>query len=213
MEGISNLDYPKKNLSLYWLLNNSIDKSEEILRGFSGEYRGIRINTHNFDDNPPLDKRVGDIRKNYTCPHLAVLRNIIIDKFKKDKDAQYLLMLDTDTIVEPLLLKHLLKAKKDILTVLLDVDFEKGVLYNIFRLDKESNEMIRWTKKEIQNADGLFQVDIFGGGLLFIGKNMTNIKFENHDFGEFIGYSLNAIGKKAKIWCLKEPILATHKMD
>ena len=109
-----------KNYRIYYVENDSIDKTNEVLNRFKSEHNNI------YGEHLKLDgKHSTDLCKNSINPNcsnrtrrLAYIRNIVLDQAKKWKECNYLFMLDLDFI-----------------------DFDINELYKMFNIIK-NNEYI-----------------------------------------------------------------------
>jgi len=215
---LSSLLYKKSKIGFYFLLNDSVDNTEEKLLQFQTinedeNYRFIRVDRFNF--NAPPDKR-NIIRKSFTEPHLVELRNKILDKWQKD-EAKYLFMVDADTLLQPDCLKILLAQKKDVIAPLLAIDFGANWLFQMMNKCQQLTEdgiqlYNRISKKEIDKKEDCFSVDAIGGGAVLYYRNVIDCRFYNHPQGEFIGQSANLTKAGFRLWALKSPQIAIHDM-
>ncbi|MBU1871163.1 glycosyltransferase family 2 protein [Patescibacteria group bacterium] len=204
---IKNLDYPLKLVGLYFLVNNSQDKSKDILLSFKEQYlnifRFIEIDEYNFD-NPSVDTREFYSREPI-YENLAILRNKIIDRFLQDT-AGYHLAIDSDTLVAPNCLNILLNSKKNFITVPLKVCLE---IENSRQLSNFlTTKMIEDEKKDI------FKIEIWGGDCGLIDRKMikAGVRWGFHSQGEGVGFSLQSKEKGFELFCCKDLNLAQHKM-
>ena len=115
LEYLYNLKYDKKQITIYWLVNNSTDSSLNLLQAFKekykSEYNKIVIEEIN-KSNLPEDHRNAQSRKtNGIYTHLSDLRNHMFNKCKED----YLFNIDSDILVEPYTLQKLLDSQKDMI--------------------------------------------------------------------------------------------------
>lgn len=116
LQHVYELDYPKDKMILLFLINDSKDESENILRKFrtdhKDEYLAIKIMRH--DLGMPQDSRT-QIRKTHIYHGLAQLRNEILQAFLKT-DGEYLFSVDSDILMPSNTLNQLIKDDKDIVS-------------------------------------------------------------------------------------------------
>lgn len=113
LTGIKLLDYPKNKLSFYFLINDSKDKSKEMLEKFkkeNKEYRHIEIEEINFEDTPSEEHKwtVQRLR------NMGEMRNRCLSKIG---DNDYLFSIDTDIVIQHKeLLKHLVSLEREVVS-------------------------------------------------------------------------------------------------
>lgn len=116
LEGFYRLEYPKNLIDVYFLVNDSKDKSyaflKEYERRWGNIYNSFKIEVLNF--NFPQDFR--DRASNpHTYAHLASLRNIVRDRFLKS-DCQYWFHVDADHLIPSNSLNQMLFQEKGIIS-------------------------------------------------------------------------------------------------
>ncbi len=123
LNNILNIDYPKDLISFYFIINNSSDKSYEILKKFKDEnksiYSNIKIEVYN-SKNKFKDERINEIREKHTYNWLSELRNKILKECYSN-DYDFLFSCDSDIIVPSNILKRLLSNNQDMVA---------GLIYN-----------------------------------------------------------------------------------
>lgn len=190
---ILSIDYPKKNITLCFILNDSHDESQKILENFKynhiEDYNDIII--RNLKYNMPDDIRQCRVsRKVYQ--RLAWVRNEFISNVK---DEDYVMSIDSDILVPPNILKELIAQKKDIISALLFNDpsmrypnillIENGLMKHYFEFPKDS----------------VFEVDITGAVYLIKSKICKRVKYGYDKYGEDIPFCISAKKLGYKIWC------------
>lgn len=124
LENIYQLEFNRKKLSLYFVVNNSQDNSEKILKKFKldheHEYKNITIDYYYGNRNTPQDQRTNDIRLRHTYKHLSALRNMLL-KHTVANNYSHLYSIDSDIMIKPDSLNKLLLA---------NVDIVSGIIYN-----------------------------------------------------------------------------------
>jgi hypothetical protein len=112
LEGLYMLNYPKRRIECYFLVNDSDDNSLKILTAFGKTYGGyfkrFEIDVQNFDF--PKDLRMRST-VTHCYAHLADLRNRVREKFVKS-NCQYWLQVDADHPLTPESLNILLAQDK-----------------------------------------------------------------------------------------------------
>jgi len=115
LDKIYNIDYDKKLIDIYCIINNSRDDSLDILKHFKtkyeNEYNSIKIEIRNNSEFSMKDERRQSTR--FKMYHwLADLRNNLVNKCTK-LDCDYLFSVDTDILVPSDILKRLISHNKD----------------------------------------------------------------------------------------------------
>lgn len=112
LEGLRNLQYPKDRIGFFFLVNDSTDKSLELLRDFKWScatgYRECVVDVLDLGTVP--DRRKWEARKK-VYKALATLRNRILDYFE-NSDYDYLFSVDSDIYVKPNVLERLMSHQK-----------------------------------------------------------------------------------------------------
>lgn len=222
LDSIHNLDYDKKLIDIYWIINNSTDQSFSLLKQFKkqhqNEYNSITIEEYN-NHKLPKDERVTSTRiKIY--PWLAHLRNKILQK-AVSLNVDYLYSSDCDIILQPNSLKRLLFHDKDIVANLI----YNGFLYippnslqdynpienahkfpNVLReiaprqYQHITNYHIKYPDK---NPTGTLLECEFSGASILISKEVCKVtKYDtNLTYGEDEPWSYSARQAGYKIYC------------
>jgi cellulose synthase/poly-beta-1,6-N-acetylglucosamine synthase-like glycosyltransferase len=167
LEHIEMIDYPKDLISLYFILNNSSDNSDKILKEFrdknKNKYNHIKIeiynSKYNFKDTRETKNRIEN-----TFTWLSTLRNKILNECVKRKH-DYLFSCDSDIIVRKDILKRLLSH---------DEDMVASLIYNGY-LFKPENESVDYNS--IENAYKF--TNILNKSGIFGYKHITNEIIKN----------------------------------
>lgn len=114
LKGIYELDAPKNQITLYWIINNSKDQSYKMLKDFNKKYykkyANILIDTYNNPQYPEdTNTRNTMVRKGYVYHWLAYLRNMIL---MKAASFDWLFSSDCDILLRSDTLQRLLLHKK-----------------------------------------------------------------------------------------------------
>jgi cellulose synthase/poly-beta-1,6-N-acetylglucosamine synthase-like glycosyltransferase len=208
LEHILNIDYPKNKINLFFILNDSTDQSESILKQFKVHYHAQynRITIETYNRNVPPDTRTTDIRNKHIYNHLSILKNYIMRKVKTEK----LLFIDSDILVPNSVINNLLKSEKDIISGLIYngylVDPEYPYRYpNVMRLN-ERNTYEHITNRSIRNAaynkhQNLIKVDLTGAVWMLDKAVYKKIKFGYHPQGEDAYFCAMAQHNGFELWC------------
>lgn len=143
LRNLYNIEYPKRLLSILWIVNNSKDDSLKLLQDFknrhNNEYESINIQIWN---NPEMgiDSRDTIHRNTYTYRWLSDLRNRGVSECLK-RNCDYLFSCDSDILVRSNVLELLLNADKD---------YVAGLIYNGY----ETHESIYWKIPNILRKEG-----------------------------------------------------------
>jgi hypothetical protein len=206
LKALENLDYPKENLAFHFILNDSTDKSKEILLNWKYEtmkdgYRYVRITELNFDYPPDWGETrittngssITRFNKGYKA--LSVLRNLLLDLAWLDIKSDYLFSIDSDIIVKPDILSNLLLAEKHIIAGLV----------------KNDSSNYNFTPKGI-TPKGVREVDIAGAIILISRKVIDNkrIRYSPGKTGEDEGFCFSAKAQGFKSYILSD--LQNHIM-
>jgi cellulose synthase/poly-beta-1,6-N-acetylglucosamine synthase-like glycosyltransferase len=108
-----NLDYSKRDIVIYWIVNNSTDETMNILKAFKREhiteYGDIIIEERNNKD-AGVDSRSKTQRRLFTYHWLAELRNMMLNKCV-ELNCDYLLSSDSDIMLRHDTLNRLIEHK------------------------------------------------------------------------------------------------------
>lgn len=123
LDSVYSLDYPKQDLSLYWLIGDTTDRTPDHLKRFRGEhekeYREITVEEMNFG-TPYSPHHWGHYSGNYPIElyppeqrqarqrilNMVELKNRCLNQVLNGND--YVLILDADILLQPPTLKHLI---------------------------------------------------------------------------------------------------------
>lgn len=202
LQSVYNLNYPKKKIVLYWLLNDSVDGTEKHLKKFQlehkEEYQDIiieKIKNKAVEYNRIVAKNLnflkGHWEKVYT--NLSNLRNIIVEKMIS-LDIEYFLSVDSDILLNPDDLINLLNNNKDIVAGIINNDqiFNYGkdiheVACNILKFNEygKVSPIKNWKDGEVFLVDAtgaicLYKIDIF--------KKYSDLRYKYDSQGEDIGF-------------------------
>lgn len=223
LKHIYNLNYPKHLISILWVVNQSTDRSEQLLKEFKkkyqDEYKNIQIEKYNGSKIIPKDARITQIRVEHTYSHLAELRSYILSKIG---DNNYLFSCDSDILVKPDCLIRLVLHQKDVCA---------SVIYNGYRIDKENpwkypnvlkmladgsiehiaNAYIK--KSPMLTESKLIKCDVTGAVYLISNRVATSgAKYRFHPQGEDIPFCLDVKKRGFEIYA-DAGVYSQHLMD
>lgn len=230
LENIYKQTFPKKNTKLLFVVNNSFDNSEQILKKFKKEhqkeYKNITILRH--DRNPvdkrfkvlPEDDRKKNTRRLFINEHLAFIRNYLLDRC----DTEWLFSVDSDIMLLPDTLERLLNSNKRCISALIcnghkyvesvnnkvenKIDRRKPTFYtNIMRHNGEG--LIHVPSRE---WNGIIEVDMTGAVYLIHEDIYKKCRYKDDLLGEDIPFCKDVRRLKEKLWCDTDIKLA-HIMD
>ena len=229
LRSIPLLDFPKSELSIHFVDDGSTDSSVQLIKNFARtkagkSYRSIRCDT--FPSNGDNNTSSRNASSRYECyERLAFFRNRLINQAVEDK-AAHVLMLDSDTLVKPGLLRRLLDCRVPVVANINFVDCpECGLGVNPFRthgiinaarlvydkLEKDNVEKITLGKIMRWERGKLISVDVLGGCVLMDYSAIRTGQFDRHPKGEFIPFCLDLKKSGIAMYVLAEP-LSVHVM-
>lgn len=223
LESIYSLDYPKELISLCWIVNQSCDQSEKLLRDFKrqhqNEYRSIEVINYFGNRKIPTDTRINNTRLDYTYHHLADVRNLLLENIG---DNEYLFSVDSDVLVNPNCLKRLLSHQKPIISSLIYngylVSPEAPWKYTNcmkYHVDGKIGHITNWFIKNAPTLkeNKLIQVDVTGAVYL-ISRDVIDagVRYAYDIQGEDIPFCLSASEKGFSLWCDLQAY-SNHIMD
>lgn len=210
---IYNIEYDKKLIDIYWIINNSTDKSYELLSEFQNkylsEYNSIKIEVYN-NSKIPNDERTSKIRENYTYQWLSQLRNKILKKCV-EINADYLFSCDCDILVKSDILKRLLSHNKSIVASLIYngykyVGLEKAYQYTNILKDlgnRNYQHIVNYrTKFPEKNEKGTLVSCDFTGACVLMSQNVCEkTEYSYHKQGEDEPWSWSARQAGFEMFC------------
>lgn len=206
LHGLYNLDYSREDISFHFLLNDSYDLSEEILRKWKQqrqrEYRYIRISNMELGNLPDIGEaglgREGSRRGNYET--FAFLRNTLLSAARLDREIKYIFSVDSDILVKPDCLKNLIATGKDIVAALI----ENG---------KNAYNFLPFSGDRSVIPKGLQEVRLTGACYLISEKVFRNdeIKYISFNTGEDEGFCVSARSEGIRSYIL--PDMQKHILD
>lgn len=199
------MSYPKDRTGFYFLLNDSTDKSQEILETFREEwgtsYREITLDI--LDLGTPKDKRTGSVRTQIYHA-LATLRNRVLEHFEKS-DYEYLFSVDSDIYVRPPILGRLLSHEKDFVAALIS-NLPRGHCPNAML--RQGTSLLRFKVPEGDPA--LHEVTI-SGAVCLMSRKVLGSKYAWSRNGEDLPFCDSLRERGIKVY-LDTAHLADHDM-
>lgn len=202
LRNILNLQYNKKLIDIYWIVNNCSpnDKSLKILKDFEklhkDEYNSIQIEIKNSKDKF-TDDRTSKTRESKSYLWLSEIRNLI---FKKcvSLNCTHLLSIDSDILVSPTLLNDLLSANQPITASLIYNGYifspESPWQYpNVLKYEGNGNytHIVNYYVKNPDKApkDKILPCGGTGAVCLISREVCENTYYKWHKLGEDLGWS------------------------
>ncbi len=190
LKSIAEIDFPKENLILYFLVNNPIGRETDKLLDFRekyvDEYSSIII--HHIDrKNPPnIDACREGIDQDKFYDHVAELRNMVLLKARR-YGVSYLFSIDSDILVPADSLKKLLSRDCDVVAGLVRNSPKSDKIFNYLYYDEDKKRFYR--KKE--EAPLLpFEVNLTGAAMLISRKAIMNGRYSSGRSGSDEGFAL-----------------------
>jgi hypothetical protein len=208
-----NLEYEKKLLDIYWIVNNSNDQSLFLLQDFKSqhinEYNSITIEIYN-NSKIPKDERKTNVRV-LVYPWLAELRNKLLKKCIT-LNCDYLWSSDSDILFKKDTLNRLISHSLPIVSCL---------LYNGYKYDgidlayKHSNILKETSPRQYQhivnyrtknpetNPIGtLLECQYTGASILISNEICKKTKYDNNEtYGEDEPFCWSARQNNFKLFC------------
>lgn len=179
-ERFKNLHVPSHvHLDFYFLVNNSNDESEEMIKEYGFNYDVMNL------ENPTCS----EVRGHYSHNHLSIIRNKLLS-YASEHQYDFVITSDSDillpseTIVKLLEGYSLLKQKyitdKIVVSPLVrNYEYDSFPAHNVAKKD-ENGKFKSLTKFP---HDHHFEVDLLGA-VTFIPKSLFHCKYGDHPFGE-----------------------------
>jgi hypothetical protein len=214
LRNLDNLDYDKKLIDIYWIINNSTDNSlvllQEFKRQYKNEYNSIELEVYNSKDKFTDDRRL-NIRIKSTYYWLAELRNKMLKKCL-DLNADYLFSSDCDILFKRDILNRLLSHNKHIIS---------SLLYNGYLVTKSPDEAYKYPNILRKAADNRYEhivnyrvkypdkncvgtlipCDLTGACILISKEVCAKAKYDWHQQGEDEYFCRSAKQAGYDIWC------------
>jgi glycosyltransferase involved in cell wall biosynthesis len=203
-------NYPQDHIRFIFIVNDSMDKSLQILQGFAKkwqyEYESIDIIVKNM--RAPEDERTHRRLQIYRT--LAELRNDLLSRVETD----YLFSIDSDILAPPETLMTLVESNKEIVAGVIRNDYimQPNATYPNIRTNlllKQPNGSFDHYFGYPQNA--LFEVDVTGAIYLLSRKVCETVRYGYDPQGEDIYFCMRAKEAGFSIWA-NSNIFAQHVM-
>lgn len=239
LKHVYNLDYPKHLISILWLINQSKDDSEKILKEFKNkyehEYNKIEIEHYKSNKIIPEYNRerndkvyvysdgrkevVKDKSTDAVYTHLAEIRNYLLSKIG---DHDYIFSCDSDILVRSDCLSKLVSHGKDVISAIIFNGYKAAGKENAWRypnvlrvlsdgkIEHVANSYIRKSPEATESK--LLRINITGAVYLISNEVAKKVKYAYHVKGEDTPFCLDAESKGFEIWC-DTGIFNRHIMD
>lgn len=146
---LKELDINDLDISYYFVDDNDDIQSSNLLKEFSSEIKQVLIKQgYNFEKTLEKVKYENHLWKKELIKKISNYKNDIIT-YARENDFDYLFFIDSDIILNPNTLKHLISRKKEIVSNIFWTHWEEGepLLPQVW-LQDESNFFIRdWDKE------------------------------------------------------------------
>jgi len=195
LRNLYNLDYNKKLISIFWVINNSKDDTMKLLFDFKNkyesEYESIRIEIFN-DSSVPKDERTVEVREKYIYQRLADLRNYCVREFLRT-NCDYFFSCDSDILIRKDCLSRLVSHEKDFCSALIYNGYlfhpeDPSAYPNILKLvenDRYKHIVNYRTKHPESNFEKpLIRCDFTGAVFTMSRKACSVVRYEWHRQGE-----------------------------
>lgn len=216
------LDYPKKLMSIYFIVNNCTDNTLELAKEFKSkyesEYNSIKIEVYNSAEKFQDDRFV-HIREKYTYSWLSELRNKMM-KECYNKGYDYIFSCDSDILIAPDTLKRLLSHNKPYIAGLIyngylfkpsSSDKNYDTIVNAYKFpnilkgnlrDGFSHIVNYKVKNPNLNPIGTLQETNFTGAIFVAHRDVCRVmKYEPHAQGEDCLASISAQNAGYQLFC------------
>jgi len=198
LKSILNLKFPKEDIGLCFILNDSTDETEDMLIQFANQfintYDYIRVIENNL--NQIKDARIPSVRQQIYST-LSIQRNLLLQK-AREEEADYLFSVDSDILFEPETLNKLIACDRDIVSAQIWNDIG-GTYPNVMMYNDKGK--LRHYKNFPR--DEIFQCDMTGA-IYLISKEVlqeTDVEYQYHMLGEDIFFCERAQENGFEIWC------------
>lgn len=165
LRALEGLEYPPSRLMLHWVVNDSSDDTEGILRAWremrGGAFGGVLVERIDFGARPNDTHgadRIGGARR-AALPILAALRNHLREAAVRAGD--WMFSVDSDILVRPDTLSRLLRADRDVVAALV---VNGRDAWNFLHYDPQED---RFKPPESPPGRGLFPVGVTGAVCLY----------------------------------------------
>jgi glycosyltransferase involved in cell wall biosynthesis len=195
LHSLLKMDYPSRLIEYCFIINDCQDQTPEILADFAATAPSpvylVNIN---------LNTRYGHKRGEYSFKNLALLRNLLLERFLQSM-CQYLFSVDSDILVPPNTLRDLMADRCDIVSALVCNGHLVGQrnLFNVLEKTPQGNYV--HIKKIPFNR--LFEVDCTGAAYLISRQVIEDygVRYSAEYGAEDIGFCQRAKQQGIKIFC------------
>lgn len=112
LESIAQLTQDTISIDYAFVEDNIMEESTEMLIEFQKEHTNCEILHYQFQDDPEFEFHKWSM---YAILRIAEFKNRIIE-IAKDRGYDHLFLVDSDTILRPITVEHLINTKKDIVS-------------------------------------------------------------------------------------------------
>jgi cellulose synthase/poly-beta-1,6-N-acetylglucosamine synthase-like glycosyltransferase len=197
LEAIRNLNFPKDEIQLAFLINNSTDDTYYILKTFREEYLGDYYKISIWDISGVNDGYIDNRNAGRNYQYFANIRNLWLKM--ADPCSEWILSIDSDIIVPSDIIHRLMLHDVDMVSALILNNVTGWNNYNIQRWN--GNNYCAITDMDYEFQDGLIEVDITGACSLMKKSAIKNTKYRFHKQGEDHGFCIDLKKKGCRIYC------------
>lgn len=195
LQNLENIDYPSDMIRFCFIVNDSVDDTEAILKEFSRRSRSPVqiIKAANSRNN-------GHRRGSYRLDQLAKLRNLLLENFFQS-DCEYLLSVDSDILVPPHIITQLLSRNCQIISALVcnGHHINDASIYNVMQKTPDGS----YQHMKDFPRDNIFRTDVTGAAYLIHRSVIATYKvYYSAKLGaEDIGFCEEARARGIPIFC------------
>lgn len=213
LQCISNLDYPKDRIIPCFFVNNTSDKTGQIILDWiSNVNSDYKMIIYDRKDNVYKKRKDDQSRQKRDYTLFAVVRNHFLKLIKDNGiDWDYLFSVDSDILVQPDTLTRLLSHQKSIVSALVYNGLNWGQREYNYRVKKVTSGREGYCVYQ-HIPHNIFEVDVTGACYLIKREVIdAGVKYSSTGFGEDIGFCEAAKEKGFEIYC--DPTLKpVHKL-
>lgn len=194
------LNYEKNRIVLCFILNDSTDSTEVILKDFAREYGSLymKVLLLKYNTGAPKDARSSSVRK-YIYKNLSDIRNQLLLQ-AREWGVDYLYSVDSDIMLLPDSLNKLIDSNKPIISAFIWNDVTKTAP-NIMKIKVDNEGFLVFDHYLDYPTDSLFECDVTGAVYLLNKEVVRKVRYHYHVQGEDIGFCVDAKLQGFSIWC------------
>lgn len=189
LEAFENQTYPLHDIHMCFLVNDSVDKTLEILLDYKkyhkfGKFTIIDLSGFGYTD-------IYRSRGIYEYNQIAKLRNIWLDRLG---DESHIFSVDSDIIIPPDALSRLISHKLDICSLVIHNSYKDREAYNFATFNSTKTAIHRFRKPGINEVDVtgacyLINADVIRSGVRY-GPNKRGEDFYFCEMAKKMGFGV-----------------------